>query len=274
MHYIRQYIREGIDFIFQIFLNRFLILTLSLRDFSKIYINNFFGFLWAILDPLAFVLIMYVVFGARYSDKDPGAIPFFVYLITGYIAYDLFSSALFAVTTSIKEHAFLLKKVSFRVAILPIVALLSKLMMHGIVLALCIIVLLFNRIYPSLFWFQLFYYIFALSVLMVALGWLTSSIYLFFPDIRNVVNIVIRILLFVSPIFWSMDGLPPSYQFVLKFNPAYYIVNGYRESLIFDIGFWSHPRVTVYFWGVCLVTLVTGISVFKKLRPHFADVVD
>ena len=113
MRFVTQFFKEGIDFFYQIFKHRFLILTLSLRDFQQLYIRNFFGFIWAVLDPLAFVVILYFVFSARSSDKNPQAIPFVVYLITGYVAFDFFNNAILSVTDSIQSHNFLLKKVNF-----------------------------------------------------------------------------------------------------------------------------------------------------------------
>lgn len=142
-----------------------------------------------------------------------------------------------------------------------------------IVMGICFIVLLVNHIYPSFYWFQLFYYLFALSVFLISVGWLTSSIFLFFPDIRNIIAIITRIMFFVTPIFWKMEGLPERNQLILKLNPAYYFVNGYRESLLFHKAFWESPVLAGYYWGVCLLFLVVGVVVFKKLRPHFADVV-
>jgi ABC-type polysaccharide/polyol phosphate export permease len=269
----KQFLKEIIDFFYQLFINRQLILTLTMRDFEKAYIKNFFGFVWAILDPLAFVVILYIVFGTRYGDADYNAVPFAVYLITGHIAFELFSSTLTKVTKSIAEHSYLLKKVNFRVAILPLVTILSNLMVHAIVLVIAILIVVFNHFLPTWYWLQLLYYIFALSVFLVSAGWLTSSIYLFFPDISNIVGIITRALFFLTPIFWNIEGLPESFQNLLKLNPLYYIVAGYRDSLINQVGVWHHPLLTVYYWTVCLVVMVAGVLVFKKLRPHFADVV-
>ncbi len=272
MKRIRQISAEALDFIYQLYLNRMLILNLSQRDFRKKYISNYFGLVWAVVDPLAFIVILYLVFGVRYGKTNPEEVPFVVYLITGYIAYDFFTGAFRSITTCVYDHAFLLKKVNFRVAILPIVTMFSQLMIHGIVLIIGVVILLFNHIYPQLYWLQLLYYLIALCVLLLSLGWLTSSIFLFFPDISNIVAIISQALLFISPIFWNMQGLPRSNQLILKLNPLFYIVNGYRESLTNHQGFWTHPVLTLYFWGFCLVTLVAGVFVFKKLRPHFADV--
>jgi len=272
MKRIRQLAAEAFDFISQLYQNRMLILNLSQRDFRKKYISNYFGLVWAILDPLAFIVILYLVFGVRYGKTNPEEVPFIVYLVAGYIAYDFFSMTFRSITTCIYDHAFLLKKVNFRVAILPIVTLSSQLIIHGIVLLIGAAVLIMNSIYPQVYWFQLLYYLLALCILLVSLGWLTSSVYLFFPDISNIVAIVSQALLFISPIFWNMQGQYQNIQVVLKLNPLFYIVNGYRESLYNHQGFWTHPVLTLYFWSFCLVALVAGVIVFKKLRPHFADV--
>ncbi len=272
MHLILQFFRESIDFFNQLILNRYLIFTLSVRNFQQVYIRNIFGFVWAILDPLAFVVILYFVFQARFGDTDSNGIPFIVYLLSGYITYDFFNSSLLAVTESIHNHTYLLNKVNFRVAILPIVSVLSNLIMHGVVLAVTIIVFLFNKQYPLWSWLQIIYYIIALITLLVAVGWLTSSIYLFFPDIRNIVGIISRVLFFLTPIFWNIEGLLPEHQVILKLNPIYYLVTGYRDSFFGNVWFWQHPYLTTYFWLLTFIFLLIGVAVFKKLRPHFADV--
>ena len=98
MNIVKQLLKESVDFFYQIFVNRELLFTLSLREFRQKYVLNFFGFIWAILDPLAFVVILYFVFGARYADKGPNGISFMLYLITGYVVFDFFSSTTMAVT--------------------------------------------------------------------------------------------------------------------------------------------------------------------------------
>lgn len=264
---------EAKDFFQQLYFNRDLILELTRRDFTSKYVKNFFGLSWAILDPLAFIVVLYFVFGMRFGDKETMGVPFIFYLISGYIAYDFFSTALGQVSDSIKSYSFMITKVNFRLAILPIVKLLSNLAMHFIILGIVLVIFMLNSIYPTLYWLQLVYYIFAVYCLLLGLAWITSSISLFFPDIKNIISIVIRLLFFLTPIFWSIQGMPDNYAFVLKLNPLFYIVNGYRESIIYQVGFWEHPMLMLYYWGVTLIFLIAGVVVFKKLRPHFADVI-
>jgi len=273
MNLIKKLFASAFDFFHHIYKQRQLILTLSRRDFERKYIKNFFGMVWAIIDPFAFVLILYLVFGARFGNKFEMGVPFVAYLLCGYIAFDLFTLSIINLTQVVNDHSFLLKKIHFRVAILPIVRMISNLMVHSVVIVVCLVILLFNHVFPTFYWIQLIYYIFALSAFLISTAWFTSSVFLFFPDVNNVVSIISRVLFFVTPIFWGLEGIPPKYLIILKLNPLFYIVNGYRDSLLYRQGFWQHPALTLYFWLLCLIMLVLGITVFKKLRPHFADVV-
>ena len=60
--------------------------------------------------------------------------------------------------------------------------------------------------------------------------------------------------------------------FILKLNPMYYVVVGYRDSMINNVYFWSHPAETIYFWAFTIIMFIIGTTVFKKLKIHFADV--
>lgn len=272
---IKRFISEVIDFFRQIYINRNLIYELTRRDFTKKYVRNFFGLTWTILDPLSLIVVLFFVFSMRFGSKDAlGGASFIAYLLCAYISFQFFTQTLQQVTSSIKDYSFLLKKINFRVAIIPMVKILSSVVVHMIVLGLALIILMIDGNHPNWYWFQSLYYILAAISLLLALGWITSSVSLFFPDLTIIINLLVRIFFFITPIFWNIQGLPEKYAFYLKFNPLFYIVNGYRESLLYNTGFWQHPRVSAYYWGLTLIVMIIGIIVFRKLRPHFADVTD
>jgi ABC-type polysaccharide/polyol phosphate export permease len=273
MNPIKSILVPAWSFLQQIVQHRHVLASLTRRDFERKYIKNILGMVWAVLDPFAFVVILYFVFGSRFGNKTADGVPFVTFLLCGYIAYDLFSN-IQQLTMVVKDYSFLLKKVEFKVALLPIVRVNSGLLVHAVVLLVTVVILLFNGVYPNWYWFQLLYYIMALSVFLVGTAWFTSSVYLFFPDIGNIISIVIRILFFFTPIFWTLNGLSPKMAFVLKLNPLFYIVQGYRDSLLYHRGFWEMPDLTLYYWALTLGMLLLGMVVFKKLRPHFADVTD
>jgi lipopolysaccharide transport system permease protein/teichoic acid transport system permease protein len=133
-------------------------------------------------------------------------------------------------------------------------------------------ILLLSGISPSLYWLQALYYLVAVLFLVLGLSWLLSSLGVFVKDIAHVIAIFLRFGFWLTPIFWNIDMIPERFQIYLKINPIFYIVQGYRESFIYKVPFWEHPVYAVYFWGLSCVILVLGILVFRRLRPHFADV--
>jgi ABC-type polysaccharide/polyol phosphate export permease len=77
---------------------------------------------------------------------------------------------------------------------------------------------------------------------------------------------------FLTPIIWNIDQIPEKYHIILKLNPAYYFVEGYRNSLIYKIPFWEMKFETIYFWLFTFIFMFLGMIVFKRTKPHFADV--
>jgi ABC-type polysaccharide/polyol phosphate export permease len=269
---IRRILDEILDFIMQFIRHRHLIIELTRRDFQKRYIKDYLGMAWAIIDPIAFITILYFVFGMRFGNKEVLGVPFIAYLIPAYISYNFFINVLAQATVSLQEFSFLINKVNFRMALIPVVKLFSNLLMHLIILVPACLFIIMSGVYPNLYWIQVFYYIICVMALLVGLSWMTSSIELFFPDISSIVGIVTRILFFMTPIFWNIKGLPVKIANILKLNPMFYVVNGYRDSFLYKIPFWEHSLLTLYFWGFTFFTVLIGILVFRRLRPHFADV--
>lgn len=109
---------------------------------------------------------------------------------------------------------------------------------------------------------------------LLGLIYATSAIVVFFKDLGQIINIILQIGVWMTPIMWNIDGmeLNPILITILKLNPMYYIVAGYRDSLINKAGFWEQPGMTIYYWILTIVLFIIGTKIFKKLKPHFADV--
>jgi ABC-type polysaccharide/polyol phosphate export permease len=123
-----------------------------------------------------------------------------------------------------------------------------------------------------MYWLQLPYYTICLFVFIAGIGWLTSSINVFFKDVRQVVTILLQFGFWGTPIFWKIDTIPSQYHIILELNPLFYIIEGYRNIFINQIWFWEQPLSALYFSSIALAFLLFGTLVFKRLKPHFADV--
>lgn len=261
------------DFFYELHVKRHVVIQLVKSDFNNRYTGSFLGFLWALIQPMVMTFIFWFVFTKMWgAQTGPGGEPFISYFIVGFVAWNFFVEAISTATTVFVEYSFLVKKISFKIAILPLVKILSSLIFHGIFLALAIIVILLNGAEISWYWLQLVYYIVALTCLVLGISWLTSSLHVFIKDTSQAVNVAAQFGFWLTPIIWNITMISGKILFFLKLNPMLYIVDGYRKSLLYKQPFWGDLTGLACFWGLTLFITLCGAVVFKKLKPHFADV--
>jgi len=265
-------INRAKHFFIDIYEKREILVELARRDFQKQYMGSSLGFIWIYLQPMFFITVLYFVFtfGLRAGNIADGT-PFIVYLISGMIAWFYFSENLASNANSIKQHSFLLKKVDFRLSLLPVVKLLSSMPPHLFFVFITIVISILSGIYPSWYILQLPYYFVAMLVLLLGIGWLTSATNVFVSDVSKAVGLTVTFGMWLTPLFWDISIVPEKYRWIIKLNPFNYIVEGYRDSIVYGVGFWEKPYETFYFWIVTFFMLWVG-TIFGKLRPHFAEV--
>lgn len=265
--------KAGPRFVGLLYRRRHLIAELARRDILARHQSSYLGVIWLYLQPLAFILVLVFVFEIGLRTSPSGPIPFVVFLICGMVAWQFFSTTLQALTLSIQSHAFLVKKGQVPLSLLPVAKLLSGLVPHLFLIGVSLLVCWSKGLPPTLYSLQVFYYLAAMCGLLLGLGWITSSTCLFVEDVEKIVQVLTQFGLWLTPIIWNINRVPPRYQWIVKLNPMYYIVCGYRDSLIYRIPFWSKPVLTLYFWVSTGLFWVAGRIVFRKLRSHFGEVV-
>ncbi len=260
------------EFLKDIYKNRALLWQLTKNEFKQRYLGNFLGAAWAFIQPTITILIFWFVFQVGFKSKPVGDYPFILWLISGMLPWFFFADTLSSATNSIISNSFLVKKVVFRVSLLPIISILTTLVIHLFFILFMYAMFIIYGYKPDIYWLQIFYYLFALIILLLGLSWITSSVVVFFRDLGQIVAMVIQFGFWLTPIFWSIDMIPQKYHWLIKLNPIYYIIQGYRDSLINHKWFWEHPNMTIYYWVVTIAIFIAGSHIFKRLRPHFADV--
>jgi ABC-type polysaccharide/polyol phosphate export permease len=262
-----------LNFLRTVLEQRRLILALSIRNFKSSFLGSALGITWVIIEPLIYVFLLWFFFTKAMKVPPPENVEFVPWLMTAMAIWNFFSLTFSTSVTTFKNYSYLLKRPQFDISILPIVNILSSIYVHVIFLLLLIIVLLAGNIKPSFFWLQSIYYLFATCILLLGLSWITASISLFLKDVGNIVSVLVQIGFWISPIFWSLNSFPPKFRFLLELNPLSYILEGYRKSFLFHEPIWLDLSGAVYFWSITIVILFFGAITFKKLRPHFGDVI-
>lgn len=250
-----------------------LIITLAESDFKKRFVGSFLGVFWMFIQPIVTVLIYFFVFQLGFRSRPVLEVPYVLWLIPGIVPWFFFNEAWGGATNCLYEYQHLVKKMVFKISILPVVKILASFFIHLIFIWIMLIVYLLFGIRPSIWWLQLFYYTFCTMFLVLGLSYITASANAFFKDIGQTVQIILQIGMWLAPIMWAETIFPERFRFLLKFNPVYYLVEGYRDCFITHVGFWKHPQLTVYFWCVSILIFAVGVILFKKLKPHFADVI-
>ena len=261
--------------------SRKLIGSLAKNDFKQKFAGSYLGTIWAFVQPIITVLVYWFVFEkalnvGTQSTKVGLQVPFVLWLIAGLVPWFYFSEVLSFGTNTLIEYNYLVKKVVFKISALPTVKGISSLFVHVAFVVFAIILYACYGYIPNLYTLQVIYYSFCMFLLCIGLIYLTSAVMVFFRDLSQIINVLLQVGMWMTPIMWNMDAManriPGWAMVILKLNPMYYIVNGYRDALYNNMWFWERPGMTVYFWIFTVVMLIVGMSVFRKLQQHFADV--
>lgn len=251
-----------------------LIAGLAKNDFTTRYAGSYLGIFWAFVQPMVTVLMYVFIFQvAFHAEPVNGDYPYVLWLIAGIIPWFFFSEAVVSATNCFLEYSYLVKKVVFPISILPVVKILSALFVHlfFVVFSFCIYSFLGKM--PGIKFLQIIYYMGCLIVLVTSLAFFTASTVPFFKDFSPIINIIMQIGMWITPILWNVEMIDlGGLEFLFKLNPMFYIVQGYRETYMNGYGFWEHPLQALYFWAVAGFLFLLGAASFKKMKPHFADV--
>jgi teichoic acid transport system permease protein len=249
-----------------------LIVDLAKNDFKTRYAGSYFGILWAFIQPVMTILVFWFVFEVGFRSGKVENVPFVLWFSCGLIPWFFFADAWVNATNSFMEYNYLVKKIQFKISVLPVIKILSSLFVHIFFVVFLISLFAINGYKPDIFTVQLLYYTFCTILLVGSLSYLTASIIPFFRDLNQIISIILQFGMWMTPVMWNYTMVPEKYRWLFTLNPMFYIVEGYRETLITKVWFWEHLTSTLLFWSITVTSFFLGALAFKKLKSHFADV--
>lgn len=248
----------------------YLIRRLSLFEVKSNNSQNYLGLFWEILNPMIQIAIFWLVFGLGIHKGHPvDGYPFLPWMLAGINVWFFANPAILNGSRSIRQRVQLVSKMSFPMSVIPSYVIISKFYSHLIVLSLVVVVLMVFGIFPTVFIIQLVYFMAATIALMIAISMVTSTLATIARDIQVLIQALMRLLMYTSPILWNPTG---KMEMIFKFNPLYYIVEGYRYALLGEGWYFiENPIYTLYFWLVVLGFLFFGSIMHVKFRNHFVE---
>ena len=261
----------------ELFHSRNLIKRLSINDFKKRYAGSYMGIVWALAQPVVTVVMYFIVFDVIFKQRAQAVsggieMPYVLFLTAGLVPWFFFSEALMNGTTSLLEYNYLVKKVLFKISILPLVKIIAAMFIHVFFICVMMIIACIYGYYPNIYWIQFIYYIICEFMLVLSLSYATCSIVVFFRDLQQIISIGLQLFQWATPILWNIAIVPDKYKWIIKLIPMTYIVEGYRNTLSGENWFFEHFYSSTYFWLFVVVMFCFGTLVFKRSKPHFADV--
>lgn len=254
--------------------HRSLVFELTKREFSGRYRGSFGGILWSFAQPLFLLTVYTIAFGVILKTRwgySGGTADYALVLFAGLIVFNVFSEVMNKAPTLIIANPNFVKKVVFPLELLPVIAV-STALFHaliGVAVWFFGYLLFFGTPNATAVLFPLVMVCFA--PVLLGLGWLLSAAGVAVRDIGQLTAMLNHTLLFLTPIFYSMDAVPKWLQSVLALNPLTFIVGQFRQVLFYGKG----PDLQ----GLLLYALMASLFAwgalifFRRLRPSFADLV-
>lgn len=263
----------------ELYQNRKLIWKLAKNDFKTRYAGSYMGMIWAMVQPVVTIALYYFVFEVVFQNRSQLLAsgieaPYVLWLTAGLVPWFYFSEAIMQGTQALLEYNYLVKKVVFKISILPIIKIIAATFIHVFFTLVMLVIYFLYGYEPDWYLLQIPYYSLCMFVFVLALSYTTCAIVVFFRDLSQIINILLQVGMWATPILWDISLLSElqGYQIIFKINPVYYVVNGFRSAMFEKTWFWQDFYSTMYFWIVTAVFFGIGALIFKRLKVHFADV--
>lgn len=242
----------------------FLVKQLVARDFKTRYKRSILGVCWSFLNPLLTMTVQYVVFSTLFRSDVPN---YALYLLSGIVCYNFFSESTGLALTSITGNAALITKVYVPKYIYPVSRVLSSTVNLLLSLIPLLFVMIISGVKPRPAILLLPFGLSCLLVFCIGMGFLLSTLMVFFRDTQFLWSVISMLWMYMTPIFYPESIIPQQYMTLYKCNPLYHIIRFIRCILIDGVS--PAPRAYLYCLVVSFVPLVVGAIIFKTKQDKF-----
>jgi lipopolysaccharide transport system permease protein len=251
---------------------RELFLVLAWRDVAVRYKQTVIGLAWALIQPLATMVVFTVIFGKVANLPAEGAAPYALMVYAGLLPWQLFATSLTGASSSLIGNANLISKVYFPRLIVPTSAVVVAFVDFLVSFAILIGLMVWYQFTPSWQILALPFFIFMAFLASLGPGLWITALNVKYRDFRYVIPFLVQFGLYVSPVGFSSTVIAEEWRLLYSINPVVGVIDGFRwailggESNLYLPGF-------ILSWGVIVFFLWLGIRQFRKMEKSFADLI-
>jgi len=233
------------------------------------YAQSALGIGWAIIQPLATMIVFTLVFGTMVNVSSDGA-PYAAFSFAALVPWTYFQTALTEAVASLITQQEMLSKIYFPRIILPISIVLARLLDLAISLVLHAGILAWYRIAPN--WGICLLPVLMLMMLFatIGLGLFLSAMAVQYRDINYAMSFLVRLLMYAAPVVYPASLVPDRFRIWYALNPMVGVIEGFRSALLGTIPMpWD---LIVPGMVTSVIMLVAGAIYFRRKERVFADV--
>ncbi len=255
---------------------RHLLSRLIRREFLLNYQQTILGPAWMFIQPILTLIIYLLVFG-KIIGVDTGNVPPVLFYLSGIILWNFFNDVFLASAFTFLQNVHLFSKVYFPRIIVPLSALLTQALRFLIQFALLAAVMIWFAVRKDaaygigLNWLLLPLLILGFGILSFAIGLLVSVLTARYRDLANMVHIGLRLLMFITPVFYPASVIPLKYRWLVDWNPLGPYFEWFR-LLLFGQGHVT-PVQAAYAIGFTLVALIVSFGLFQRQGDKIMDII-
>jgi len=247
---------------------------LLVRDIKEKYAGSLLGIFWTVLQPLLYIVLYWVVFSQIIKIKvqtNTGDVPFFAFLLSGILPWFAFQEGITSGASSIIEKRHVIKKVIFPVYLFPLSSIMSAFVHYGIGIVIFLSAYFFWKGDVSVLQIICIFCLMILQIVFSSgLSLMFSALSVYIRDIIQFLGVAFQVLFYLSTILYPLSSVPEKLKLIVYLNPFTPLSEAYHSVILHG----SLPETwsMIYLLTATFLSAVTGVWVFKKLKPGFTDV--
>lgn len=241
------------------------------NEFRARLARSRFGTAWLVLQPLAQALIFATVLSSVLAARLPGVQSphaYTVYLMSGILAWNLFSEIIQRCTTVFIDNAGLMKKMQFPRIALPLISIGSAAVTSIALLLVMIVVFPFLGFGPNVHWLWLPLLLALVAGFAAGLGLILGTLNVFVRDVGQVVAIVLQFWFWITPVVYPASIVPDAFKATLRFNPMAQLVAGFHDVVVYA----RAPSIDlVWIAVISFGLLLAALGMFRRASVELVD---
>lgn len=240
--------------------------------------DYYLGQIWEVINPILQVSVYFLMIfmGLRsYSDRAGGSWGFLSWMLIGMGVYRFISQTINVGSKSVKRQLNIASKMNFPLSISPQISLLSNLVPLYVLVLLGLFIRALAHLTIHINVIALLYYFVAVILFAYGVALLLSTLVIIIPDLSPLIGTILNMGMWLSGVIFPVDSMSPVLMDILQLNPAYYLVYGFRNTLMHNESAFSinWDNMTILFWTFTLMILMVGSYLHLKFKSQFSEYV-